>query len=146
MAKSKTFEQRLSGRFENMLRWEQLDALWDVVRADGESWYVYEVGHDVPETPLGGDALAAEVKTIDTFLRAQHDEEYCGIVYADKPSAPTLIKVYGPKNLGASCGSSGSKTWPRWIFSLEKPEAVGVALDDKGKPAWWKNFMFKGSK
>ena len=142
MGEVKTFEQRLSGRFENMLRWAQLDALWDVIR-DGGEWYVYEVGHDVPGVALGGDELAAKIKTIDTFLRAEHDQDYCGIVYADKPSAPTLIKVYGPKNLGASCGSSGSKTWPRWIFSLEKPDAVGVKLDDEGKPAWWKNFIFK---
>jgi len=129
-----------------MLRWEQLDALWDVVRDGGKDWYIYEVGHGVPKTPLSGDALAAEIKTIDTFLRAQHDYDYCGIVYADKPSAPTLIKVYGSKNLGASCGSSGSKTWPRWIFSLEKPEAVGAKLDDKDKPVWWKTFTFKRPK
>ena len=51
MGVPKTFEQRLSGRFENMLRWAQLDALWDVIR-DGGEWYVYEVGHDVPEAWL----------------------------------------------------------------------------------------------
>jgi len=87
--------------------------------------------------------LEAEIAAIDTILRENHNEDYCGIVYVDNPNEPSLIKVFGPKNLGASCGSSGSKTWPRWILSHMPPTEVGVKLDHKGKPAWWKSFSFK---
>ena len=137
------FEQSLSGRFENMLSWLQLDALWDKVNASGKKWYLYEIGLDVPEHPLSGKELAVEIKRLDEILRANHDHDYCGIVYADNPNAPALVKIYGPKNLGASCGSIGSKVWPRWVLSNTQPSAVGIALDGKGKPKWWQSFSFK---
>ncbi len=139
----KTFEEKLSGRFENMLAWGDLEGLWEAAQSSDEKWYIYEVGHEVPEQPLGGKKLARKIKTIDDFLRAEHKYDYCGIVYADTPNAPSLIKVYGPKNLGVSCGSGSSKIWPRWIFSLEKPCEVGTKLDEEGNPAWWKKFIFR---
>lgn len=136
------FEQSLSGRFENMLSWAQLDALWEKVNSSGEKWYLYEVGMEVPETALSSKELASEIQNLDKVLRANHDHDYCGIVYADNPDKPKLVKIYGPKNLGASCGSSGSKVWPRWVLSLMPPTPVGTALDGAGKPKWWKNFSF----
>ena len=137
------FEQILGGRFEGILRWPDLDKLWLQVQASTQAWYIYEVGMDVPDTPIPADGLAGEIGAIDKILRDNHDEDYCGIVYVDNPDVPTLVKVFGPKNLGASCGSSGSKTWPRWILSHIAPTQVGIKLDDKGKPAWWKSFSFK---
>ena len=39
------FREAFRGRFENVLRWEQLDALWEVLCADaGNGWYIYAVG------------------------------------------------------------------------------------------------------
>lgn len=137
------FEQRLNGRFEGVLRWPDLDKLWVQVKASNLPWYIYEVGMDVPATQISEDDLGGEISAIDKILRDNHKEDYCGIVYVDNKEEPTLVKVFGPKNLGASCGSSGSKTWPRWILSHTPPTAVGVQLDDKGKPAWWKSFSFK---
>ncbi|MCF6221289.1 MAG: hypothetical protein L3J65_09270 [Robiginitomaculum sp.] len=138
------FEQRLHGRFEGVLRWPDLDKLWVQVKASKIPWYIYEVGMDVPDMQIASKDLEAEIAAIDNILRENHNEDYCGIVYVDNPDAPTLVKVFGPKNLGASCGSSGSKTWPRWILSHMPPTEVGVKLDHKGKPAWWKSFSFKG--
>ncbi len=139
----KTFEQSLSGRFENMLSWAQLDALWEQVNASDTPWYLYEVGMDVPQEPISAQDLPTKIKSLDQILHDHHNYDYCGIVYADNPEAPTLVKIYGPKNLGASCGSGGNKVWPRWVLSHMKPAAVGVALDETGKPSWWKNFSFK---
>ena len=137
------FEQRLSGRFEGTLRWPDLDELWVQVKTSNLPWYIYEVGTDVPELQISADALAGKIETIDKILRDNHNEDYCGIVYTDNKEEPSLVKVFGPKNLGASCGSSGSKTWPRWILSHIPPMAVGVQLDSKSKPGWWKLFKFK---
>jgi hypothetical protein len=140
---SPNFEQSLHGRFEGILRWPDLDDLWVQVKASKRPWYIYEVGMDVPDAPISETKLAGEIDAINKLLRDNHDEDYCGIVYVDDPETPTLVKVFGPKNLGASCGSSGSKTWPRWILSHMAPSAVGVKLDDKGKPTWWKALRFK---
>jgi len=137
------FEDRLHGRFDGILRWPDLDKLWERIKVDPQPWYIYEVGMDVPDIPIPADALADEIDAIDKLLHDNHAENYCGIVYVDNPDAPTLVKVFGPKNLGASCGSSGSKIWPRWILSHMSPTAVGARLDNKGKPAWWKSFSFK---
>ncbi|HFB54733.1 MAG TPA: hypothetical protein ENJ46_02325 [Hellea balneolensis] len=145
MSEETDFAKRLHGRFEGILQWSDLDALWKNVYKGQQEWYVYEVGMDVPDAPLAGKKLKTAIEEIDKILRDNHDEDYCGIVYADAPSAPTLIKVFGPKNLGASCGSSGSKVWPRWIISHMVPTAVGVQLDDERKPKWWKNFTFKST-
>lgn len=138
-----SYADLLDGRFEGILRWPDLDALWLRVKASGVPWYIYEVGMDVPDAPIVAHNLDAEIGVIDKLLHENHKEDYCGIVYVDDPDMPTLIKVFGPKNLGASCGSSGSKTWPRWILSHIPPTEIGIKLDDKGKPAWWKAFSFK---
>ena len=138
-----SFEEELNGRFEGILRWPDLDKLWLQVKASEMPWFIYEVGMDVPDTPIAPEKLDEEIDAIDKILRDNHDEDYCGIVYVDDLDVPTLVKVFGPKNLGASCGSSGSKTWPRWILSHIPPTEVGIKLDDLGKPSWWKTFSFK---
>ena len=110
-----SFENALNGRFKNMLTWERLDTLWDVVKTSKQNWYLYEVGMDVPELSLNGSDLKQEIRRIDTLLHENHKYDYCGIVYVDNESAPTLIKVYGPKtsarravHLAAKHGPVGS--------------------------------------
>ena len=49
------FRDAFRGRFENVLRWEQLDALWEVLRADaGNGWHIYAVGEPPPVQPVRG--------------------------------------------------------------------------------------------
>ncbi|HHL43252.1 MAG TPA: hypothetical protein ENJ42_06525 [Hellea balneolensis] len=141
--RSKSFEDRLDGRFEGVLRWPDLDALWMRVIQGKKPWYVYEVGRDVPTKPLETQALTEQIKSIDSFLHREHDHDYCGVVYVDDAGDPSLIKVLDPNNLGASCGSGGVKIWPKYILSLGPPSAVGEKLDAEGKPAWWKTLVFK---
>ena len=132
------FAQRLEGRFTGILSWEQLDALWQTVNDSGRAWYLYQVGSPLPELPLKGDGLKKALAELDTLLHADHDHDYCGIVYADDPQNPTLIKVYDPNNLGSSCGSSGLRIPPRWILSLEKPAPVeDQAPTPNNRKRWW---------
>ena len=56
------FRTAFKGRFENVLRWEQLDALWTVLRDDADGdWYI-----DFNGTPIKvpgdifGDAVAID--------------------------------------------------------------------------------------
>lgn len=132
------FNARLNGRFEGLLRWEDLDALWSRLRDGGEAWYFYQVGSPLPDGPIAGEALERALAELDALLHKDHDHDYCGIVYADDPRTPSLIKVYDPNNLGSSCGSSGQRIPPRWILSLQRPqEVVDEAPMPGNRRRWW---------
>jgi hypothetical protein len=78
------------------------------------------------------------ITELDALLRREHDEDYCGIVYADDFDLPTLIKIYDPNNLGSSCGMHGVAHPPRWLLSRIRP---GCVADDAPLPnahrRWW---------
>ncbi len=90
------FLQTYTGRMNGVLRWPQLDKLWQGLDAR-EDWYLYEVGNDLPAEPLGRDALQQAIEQIDSFLHQEHGAEYCGVVYADNLSNPSVLKIYHPK-------------------------------------------------
>ncbi len=132
------FAQRLDGRFVGILYWDQLDTLWDTVNNSGKAWYLYQVGSALPELPLKGDGLKNALAMLDQLLHQDHEHDYCGIVYADDPKDPTLIKVYDPNNLGSSCGNCGHRIPPRWILSLEKPTLIeDDAPTPNNRKRWW---------
>lgn len=133
-----SFSQRLDGAFIGILRWDQLDALWDRINRSGQAWYPYQVGSELPELPLKGDDLKHALEELGHLLRQEHDHDYCGIVYADDPENPTLVKVYDPNNLGSSCGCSGDRIPPRWILSLQKPGKIeDEAPTPNNRKRWW---------
>ena len=78
-------------------------------------------GHELPEKIADSDDLEHFITRINKLLREEHDEEYCGIVYADDFSHPTLVKIFDPHNLGTSCGSSKTAPLPGWVISRSKP-------------------------
>lgn len=130
-----------TGRTHGVLRWEQLDALWQIV-LENDDWFAYEIGAPLPSQPLDSAALAAFIEEANAFLRAEHEEKYCGVVYTDSFEQPSLLKIYHPKKMGASCGSSGSITLPRWTLSTSKPvNLLDWAAEKQQKPAWWKQML-----
>jgi len=132
-----TFEERLWGKFSGILRWEQLDVLWEKVLAKSEGWYLYEVGGDVPEQAVDPEAFGNRLHGIDRMLREKHKHDYCGIVYADDPADPGMIKIYDPGNLGVVCGPGNERILPRWILSRERPQPLGGEnATDNDKNAW----------
>ena len=99
-------------------------------------------GETAPEMPLDADALKHFVEEMDALLRCEHEHDYCGIVYADDPAQPSLIKIFDPHNLGSSCGSCGYKIPPRWVLSRIKPTRIE---DDAPLPnsrkRWWQRLF-----
>ena len=84
----------------------------------------------------------AFVAEIDALLRVEHDHDYCGIVYADDPSRPTLIKIYDPNNLGVSCGFSKDPPLPGWVMSLLPPCDLPAARAlSNGRRSWWQRLF-----
>ena len=131
------FQTRLNGRFQGILQWSQLDELWTRVKT-GE-WYVYQLGELVPQSSLKGAALAQRIDALDALLHQEHDETYCGIVYADDAEAPTLIKVYDPSQMGSSCSTAPSP--PGWILSATPPQAIELhAPVPNNRRRWWQLF------
>lgn len=143
MTEQHPFLHHFRGSFSGVLRWHQLDDLWQRVIADNASgWYVYAVGEEPPTTMLTGDNLNLVVRELDELLRREHDEDYCGIVYTDSMQQPTFIKVFDPNNLGSTCGSSGNPPLPGWILSKLQPINLPAAMPQPGnRRRWWQKLF-----
>ena len=100
------------GKFFGVLRWHQLDDLWAIIKDSDESWYLYAVGEIPPKESVSKEKLNEFIDEIDKLLRREHDEDYCGIVYANSLSNPSLIKIFDPSNLGTSCSIASEGPLP----------------------------------
>ncbi len=127
------------GRFTGLLSWNDLSAFWDTVRQRAAAgWYVYAIGEAVPAQPSTAEQVNSFLDAIDALLRKDHQEDYCGIVYTDSDTQPSMIKIYDPNNLGVQCGFSSNPPMPGWVMSVPPP----VTLDNNahlpaGRRRWW---------
>lgn len=136
------FYQTYRGAFSNLLRWHELDAFWEVLRANAsQGWYIYQTDQTPPEQPASAEELCAFIDKLDVQLREEHSEDYCGIVYVDDRTAPSYIKIYDPKNLGVVCGIGREPIFPGWIISKLKPcsleQLPPLAVEKSG----WRRFI-----
>lgn len=131
------------GSFTSALRWHHLDALWATLRkAAGDGWYLYAVGEAPPETISTAEQVETFLTEIDELLRAEHDEDYCGIVYADDLRQPGFIKIFDPNNLGVSCGYSDNPPLPGWVMSKIRPSDLAAARAQSGnRRRWWRRLF-----
>ena len=136
------FQEHYKGRFINILRWSQLDNLWEKVKAQPDGWYIYHVGEVLPTAPIDVERLKQFIKEIDKLLHKEHDHNYCGIVYADDKEKPAMIKIFDPHHLGAVCGSSGTVVQPGWLLTRIPPEVI---IKDVPTPShrkrWWQKLF-----
>ena len=138
MNEQDNFLKAFKGSFTSALRWHQLDTLWQVLRDDAAGgWYVYAVGEPPPEVPSDESRLLTFVESIDELLRREHNEEYCGIVYADDLQQPSFIKIYDPNNLGVSCGYSDNPPLPGWVLSKIRPVDLPAVAMPNNRKRWW---------
>jgi hypothetical protein len=137
------FLEAFRGSFTSALRWHHLDALWERVRERADAgWYIYAVGEAPPVAPAAAEGVLAFVDGIDKLLREEHDEDYCGIVYADDLGHPGFIKIYDPHNLGVSCGYSENPPLPGWVMSLIPPvDLPAVRVVPRGRRRWWRRLL-----
>lgn len=122
--------------------WEDLDRFWEVLRDQASDWYVYAVGEIPPDAVVPADQLLNFITEIDSLLRRDHDEPYCGIVYVDDRDEPGFVKIYDPNNLGSSCGSSGVRVLPGWTLSRQLPQDLQVAFPlPASRRRWWQRIF-----
>ena len=137
------FRDSFKGTFYGILRWDQLDSLWERVREDaGGGWYMYAVGESPPVEVAAAGEILRFVEEVDVLLRKEHGEDYCGVVYADDPARPGFIKIFDPNNLGVSCGYSDNPPLPGWILSKLQPVDLQVPMPQHGnRRRWWKRLF-----
>lgn len=138
------FLERYRGYFKNLLKWEELDALWQQLRQDTDRhWYVYAVGETPPEQQADSDSLEQFIVEVDQLLHNEHQEDYCGIVYVDSTEDPSLIKIYDPNNLGSVCGPGfGPPPLPGWVLSKLPPCDLNAAFPPPANRRRWWQRMF----
>jgi len=125
------------------MRWEQLDQLWEVLQHDAANeWHIYAIGEQPPAEPVSAELLRTFLSEIGQLLRREHDEEYCGIVYADSFESPAFVKIFDPNNLGVSCGFSDNPPLPGWILSKLKPVDLESDAPLPGNQRrWWQRLL-----
>ncbi len=130
------------GNFTSMMRWPDLDQFWNTLRTQADDdWYIYAIGEEAPEAPATKADLLKFIDEVDALLRQEHEEDYCGIVYADDKEAPGFIKIFDPNNLGVSCGFSEKPPLPGWIISRLPPVDLEPALYPKSRQRWWQKIF-----
>lgn len=139
MNEQQTFLQAFRGSFTSALRWHHLDDLWARLLADDAGgWYIYAVGVVPPTQASDAASVQTFIAEIDRLLRKEHDEDYCGIVYADDLLSPSFIKIYDPHNLGVSCGYSDNPPLPGWVLSKIAPVDIeSTRIVPKNRRRWW---------
>jgi hypothetical protein len=132
------------GNFTSTMRWHDLDAFWQVLKAHADDqWYIYAVGEAPPDNKATKQHFLNFIDKIDELLRNEHEEEYCGIVYVDNKEAPEFVKIFDPNNLGVTCGFSENPPLPGWILSRIQPVELEAALNPpKNRQRWWQQ-LFK---
>lgn len=134
------FLAKYQGLLYNILSWDQLTAFWNKLDRQA-GWYLYPVGHHLPGSTADPEEVDRFVRHLDELLRQDHDEDYCGIVYADDLEKPSFIKIYDPHHLGVACGSNGQHIFPGWIMSLQAPVELAPEVTPNNRKRWW-NSLF----
>lgn len=144
MAAESAFVLAFRGGFSGILRWPQLDALWETIRQQNDGqWYLYAVGEAPPSETSSRDEVETFVQEVDQLLRREHEEDYCGLVYCDNIQAPQMIKIYDPHGVGTSCGSGLTPSLPAWVMSRLAPTSLEAAFPPPGnRRRWWRK-LFK---
>jgi len=138
------FYTRDRGSFPGILRWPQLDELWQSLRSrSDEAWFIYAIGEEVPQQPVSSAQFNTFIDEIDLLLRKEHQEDYCGVVYVDDKTRPTFIKIYDPHNLGVVCGFSNNPPLPGWIISQLNPARLEQnTFVNQSRRHWWQRLFF----
>ena len=142
-APDNSFLDQFNGKFFGVLRWQQLDELWEKVVAESdEGWYLYAVGDALALERTTGEELKTFIRELNDLLHKEHEEDYCGIVYADDLDKPQFIKVFDPNNIGTSCSIATKGPLPGWIISKVPPVNLNEALKPTAKRRRWWQKMF----
>lgn len=136
------FKTAFNGTFYSLMSWTQLAEFW--LRVDpGLGWYLYAIGEPLPSHASSPAEVARFIAEMDAMLHREHDETYCGIVYADDLEHPRMVKIFDPNNLGSSCGSGKMPPpLPGWVMSVVPPaEMQPRGVIPANRKRWWQSIF-----
>jgi len=136
-----TYEKALNGSFSGLLRWSDFDAMWrQLAENHSEGWYIYASKAEIPQQPASAAQFTQQLKYLSDWLKSNHQEDYCGIVYVDSKQQPSFVKIYDPNNLGVVCGISREPIAPAWILSKIRPELT-TSTPAESHGHWWRKIL-----
>jgi len=116
------FWRAYQGRASGLLKWEDVDALWPLLAAQPDAWYVYDLEIAVPTAPFSATEFTAFLPQAEALVNARRDRSHSGAIYIDNHNTPTFIKIFDPSNMGTSCGGDHDMIFPRFILSKIQPD------------------------
>ncbi|SFV51862.1 hypothetical protein MNB_SUP05-5-844 [hydrothermal vent metagenome] len=129
--------KQFQGRFIGIMKWEDFETFWKLLKNQSNDWFFYDLTTKVPTQKIN---IHNDLNKIHNIIKELHQERYCGIVYSDDLQQPTMVKIFHPKNLGKSCGSSKNPPLPQWVISKIKPIDLSYLLP-KEKTNWLSKFF-----
>jgi TusA-related sulfurtransferase len=128
----------MPGTLAGIIDWHVLDRIFSIIQhSDDSKWRLYS-----NDTPLPGDHrpnnvdtsgnLASSLKALSAYLRQSHPRNYCGLVFTDSLTGPTLIRIFDPKYLTSMCNIYGNTPAPSWVISTM--DAAHLAASEKTSP------------
>jgi len=117
----------MPGTLAGIINWHILDQIWHVIlHSNDSSWHVFNNGNSRPGDNRAnvvdtGTDLASSLKALYAYLRQSHPHDYCGLVFTDSLTEPTLIRIFDPKFLTSMCNIYGNSPAPSWVISTIDP-------------------------
>jgi len=127
--------EQMPGTLAGIIDWQILDQIWHVIQHSGDSsWHVLNVDAALPgysranvvDTSAG---LVSSLNALHGYLRQSHPQDYCGLVFTDSLTDPTLIRIFDPKFITSMCNIYGNAPAPSWVISTT--DAAQLAASDK---------------
>lgn len=120
---------QFQGRFIGIMQWDDCNALLQKLIDQPDGWYFYNTLNSAPNRIIDANVFTENINRIKEILTNEHQERYCGIVYTNDLESPSFVKIFHPKNIGKSCGSSEQPPIPQWLLSKTKPIDVVKKFD-----------------
>jgi TusA-related sulfurtransferase len=127
--------ESMPGTLSGVIDWHVLDQIWHFIQHSAHSkWHVFE-----NDTPLPGESrpnvvdtrgeLASSLNALKDYLRQSHPQRYCGLVFTDSFTEPTLIRIFDPKLVTSMCNIYGNTPAPSWVIATM--DAAQLAASNK---------------
>lgn len=137
---STEFYNQFRGKFTGILRWPEFEAFMALLaRENASDWYIYRIGESPPTEAATTEQWQQFLSKTAEYIRQNHKEDYCGVIYVDDRAHPTMVKIFDPNNLGVVCGFSDHPPLPGWVLSRIPPIDLVAATAPKVE-SWWKRW------
>jgi len=118
------FWHAYQGSFSGLMIWSDVEQFFTDLTDNPDNWYVFRLDGPLPKAPLEAVEFINHLQEMRDLTLTYRDASHCFSLFSDNISNPQFVKVFDPGNLGASCGSSGRRIYPRWTLSRIKPDAL----------------------